>query len=263
MNFFITCPHSGEEIPDFVTWLDNLPEKIIMADVDRYVDQLYTPAVSDLQIHFITSQWHRYVADLNRHPTDVDQNSVSMSENPKGTHKNGLHWVVTKNNEPLMEQPISLAEHKKILDLCYHPFHQSVQKHYQKLFQDYDKVYQLDVHSMPSLGTKNHRDPGEQRAEVVISDQDGKSCSQAYRDLVVTSYEQAGFQVKLNWPYKGGGITQKYGQPELGQHCIQVELNRALYMDETTKKIQQNLFDETQDKINVAVRTILYSIKQS
>jgi N-formylglutamate amidohydrolase len=38
--------------------------------------------------------------------------------------------------------------------------------------------------------------------------------------------------VVRNRPYAGGFITEHYGEPALGRHALQVEINRALYMDE-------------------------------
>ena len=35
-----------------------------------------------------------------------------------------------------------------------------------------------------------------------------------------------------NKPYAGGFITEHYGNPAAGLHAIQLEINRALYMDE-------------------------------
>ena len=43
-----------------------------------------------------------------------------------------------------------------------------------------------------------------------------------------------GYVVALNKPYAGGYITEHYGRPSAGQHALQVEVNRALYMDETS-----------------------------
>ena len=127
-------------------------------------------------------------------------------------------------------------------------------------------VFQLDLHSMPSVGTLAHSDPGEKRAQVVISDFHGKSAMGEFKEMVTKAYKQTGFEVVCNHPYVGGGITQLYGKPERGQHCIQVELNRALYMDEGTKKIlhekarvlqlnlqkaMENLCDQLKDFLNV------------
>ena len=41
-----------------------------------------------------------------------------------------------------------------------------------------------------------------------------------------------GYTVIRNKPYAGGFITEHYGNPAAGLHAIQLELNRALYMDE-------------------------------
>ena len=41
-----------------------------------------------------------------------------------------------------------------------------------------------------------------------------------------------GYSVSRNKPYAGGFITEHYGNPAAGLHAIQLELNRALYMDE-------------------------------
>ena len=38
--------------------------------------------------------------------------------------------------------------------------------------------------------------------------------------------------VSRNKPYAGGFITEHYGNPAAGLHAIQLEINRALYMDE-------------------------------
>ena len=39
-------------------------------------------------------------------------------------------------------------------------------------------------------------------------------------------------RVRRNKPYAGGYITERHGAPTLGRHAVQIEINRALYMDE-------------------------------
>jgi N-formylglutamate deformylase len=43
-----------------------------------------------------------------------------------------------------------------------------------------------------------------------------------------------GYNVLRNKPYAGGFITEHYGNPAMGWHALQIEVNRALYMDEKT-----------------------------
>ena len=254
--FFISIPHSGEKIPDQAAWLKQLPETVLMSDVDRYVDRLYKPVLSDLQIPYQTTEWHRYAVDLNRIPEDISQSSVQGAAKEKGAHLDGYHWVMTKSEELIMAQPMTLETHQQLTQLIYEPFHAGVRNHY-KNFKDqgFENIFHLDAHSMPSLGTRMHRDPGEKRADVVVSDCLGKSCSPKYRDLVIAAYAIAGFKVGYNWPYMGGRVTEQYGKPNLGQQALQVEISRSLYMNEVDKQILDSHI-EVSAKIKKAVSYI-------
>lgn len=255
-SLMVTIPHSGENIPDQASWLKNLPETILMGDVDRYVDVLYEPALRKLNIPFIKTEWHRYAGDLNRLATDVDASSVENHPTPEGPHVRGFHWVRSMENEILMPKPMSDANHQELVKLIFNPFHEQINKLKQSLN---NPVYHLDVHSMPSIGTEQHRDPNELRADVVISDQFGKSSNAKFRDLVITSYVIAGFKVGYNWPYYGGRITESYGNPEQGHHTIQVELNRGLYMNEKTKKLNVT-HQKIQSQIEIALTSIVKNL---
>jgi N-formylglutamate deformylase len=255
--FFVTMPHSGEKIPDQCYWLKKLPEQVVMCDVDRYVDVLYQTTLEALSIPFIKTEWHRYAVDLNRVPTDIDESSVKGSVNPAGKYQRGFHWVVTTYNDPLMPAPISLSLHQELTELIYRPFHDEVHLFYQQYrLNHFKNIFHLDAHSMPSLGTAMHRDPGQKRADVVISDSLGQSCHKSYRDLVIAAYVTAGFKVGYNWPYVGGRLTEQYGRPQNGQHAIQVEVNRDLYMDEKTKKLKPE-----SEEIKIKIANALSYIK--
>lgn len=261
LPFFITMPHSGEKVPEICHWLQGLSEPVLMCDVDRYIDILYQPSLESLKLRYEKTQWHRYAVDLNRIPSDIDASSVENNPNPAGQFDRGFHWVVTTQNDQLLRKPITQAIHQQLTDLIYTPFHEKVRSQFDYFkVQGFKNVYHLDAHSMPSLGTKMHKDPGERRADIVISDSLGKSCDPRFRDLVIAAYVTAGFKVGYNWPYVGGRLTEQYGQPQLGQHTIQVELNRALYMDEVTKKISPSHL-EVQKKIQKALQKITTDLK--
>jgi N-formylglutamate deformylase len=260
--FFITIPHAGESIPDEAVWLKSLPEAVLMCDVDRYVNELYQPAISIFGIANIIAKTHRYVVDLNRLPDDIDQDSVEESTNPPGKFTTGFHWSQTTTSAPIMKKPMSMSMHKEWTETYFLPFHKSITEmfeRYKKLGNK--KIYHLDAHSMPSRGTSAHRDPGQERPEIVVSDQDGVSCEANFKDLVIKAYEKAGFQVGYNWPYKGGRITETYGQPALGQHTLQVEMNRAIYMDEFSKKKLPGHFAEVQKKVAKALGYIVEGLR--
>lgn len=228
-----------------------------MCDVDRYVDRLYEPTLNDLKIPFIKTEWHRYAADLNRIPDDVDSTSVIGNATKAGTHNRGFHWVVTTTGIPLMNEPMPKAQHQKLVELIYEPFHKQVREQFQSFEAKGAKtIYHIDAHSMPSMGTKMHKDPGERRADIVVSDCLGKSSKPEFVDLIIASYVRAGFKVGYNWPYVGGRVSEQYGKPEIGHHTVQVEMNRALYMDEVTKKFKPEEAKAVMAKVQKALANI-------
>jgi N-formylglutamate amidohydrolase len=148
--------------------------------------------------------------------------------------------------------------HQQLTELIYGPFHSEIKKQYEDFKkQGFKNTYHLDCHSMPSLGTSAHNDPGETRADIVVSDQKGKSSETDFVRLVIESYTKAGFKVAYNWPYYGGRVTQEYGRPLEGQHTVQIEMSRALYMDEKTKQMRAELIPEIKEKIKIALSLIL------
>jgi N-formylglutamate amidohydrolase len=90
----------------------------------------------------------------------------------------------------------------------------------------------IDCHSMPSVGGPMDQDPGARRVDVVLGDAHGTSCAPAVVDTAERLLKSLGFAVARNVPYAGGYTTRHYGQPGVGVHALQVEINRALYMDE-------------------------------
>ncbi len=234
----LTSPHSGEAIPPEANWLQAHPRLLLLTDVDRFVDRLYEDTAQNLSLPLLCTEIHRYAADLNRYPEDVDADSVEDSKNPSGTHPKGFHWVLTTQGERVMSAPISRELHQRIVTLYHDRFHEEFAKKLEELKSKFPgrEIYHFDCHSMPSVGTGAHLDQGQRRPDVVISDQEGQSTSASFKDLTISAFEAHGFKVGYNWPYKGGRITQRYGRPEQGHHTIQIELNRALYMDEKTKE---------------------------
>ena len=239
---FASIPHSGTIIPPEAYWLKSLNPSLLMCDVDAFVDDLYKHTLDHFNIPFVVFKWHRYSVDANRFSTDISSKTVEMPKKHKlkqNTKENpsDIHWHKTTQGDVLIPKPLSQTLHKELIRKYYDPFHQKIKRlisHFQN--QGQRSIYFLDLHSMPSQGLDFHRDKGEIRKPIVISDNQSQSCSKNFTELVVKAYETAGFKVGLNWPYSGGAITQHYGNPKIGLHGLQVELNRALYMDEKTKQ---------------------------
>ena len=90
----------------------------------------------------------------------------------------------------------------------------------------------LDCHSMPSAGDGEPRSGA--AADVVLGDCFGFSCAPAVTARAHETLRAAGFDVSRNRPYSGGFTTRHYGRPDEGIHALQIEISRALYMDQRT-----------------------------
>lgn len=258
----LTAPHSGEAVPPEAQWLKEVPELIRLTDVDRFVDRLYQDQARTLKLPMLVTRAHRYAADLNRFPDDVDESSVKGAKEPEGTHPKGFHWVFTTQGHRLMKHPIEAELHEILVAKYHDTFHKEFAAMVEKIRAKTASrdIYHLDLHSMPSVGTQAHRDPGQKRADVVISDQNGKSAAPPFKDLVLSSFKDQGFSTAYNTPYIGGRITERYGNPARHHHTVQVELNRSLYMNEATKDPTES-FDETKQRLGSALQRIYSGIK--
>ena len=118
------------------------------------------------------------------------------------------------------------------------PYHRAIEVALEQLKAEFGYALLIDAHSMPSVGKRNAQGRTTRRADVVPGDVDGRSCSSIFTDLVEDHFQNRGFSVSRNTPYKGGWITRNFGAPESGTHAIQIEINRDLYMNE--KSFQRN-----------------------
>jgi N-formylglutamate deformylase len=261
----LTIPHSGEVIPPEAPWLEQLPRAVFLRDIDRFVDELYRPAIQELNLATVLTRVHRYAADLNRYPTDVDADSVQGSNNQSGGFSHGFHWVKSTQGELVLNAPMTEEVHALIVERHHDGFHRLISETLRELHTAHSKnvknVYHLDLHSMPSKGTGSHADQGRTRAEIVLSDFDGKSCSPAFLQWALAAFKKEGFEVAVNWPYKGGRITQRYGKPASGHHTLQIELNRALYMDEVTREKLIGAFENVQLRLGRVLARIAHEVE--
>jgi N-formylglutamate amidohydrolase len=87
---------------------------------------------------------------------------------------------------------------------------------------------------MPSVGGPMDHDAGHRRVDFVLGDCHGTACSPRVMETAEEALSGLGYNVKRNTPYSGGFVTRNYGRPEDKVHALQIEVNRALYMQEQT-----------------------------
>ncbi|HYQ17004.1 MAG TPA: N-formylglutamate amidohydrolase [Polyangiaceae bacterium] len=249
----VEVPHAGLEV-DAET-LANLvaPAQAIGRDADLYVDELYADA-PDAGATLLCARMSRYVCDLNRSEHDVDRDTVLGATGRASPH--GLIWRSTTDNRAAVARPLPKAELERRLNSYYRPYHDQLDVLVRDRLARHGFVIVVSGHSMPSRGRDGHDDPGRERADVVPGTRQRTTAAQAV--IEATEQVAARFQLGLahDEPYRGGHTTVRYGRPAAGIHAIQIELNRRLYMDETTLAKKPNEFRTIRSFCKALVREL-------
>ena len=204
---------------------------------DSFVDELILGVVERghpiMRAHF-----PRCYVDVNREPYELDPRMFdgrlpSFANTRSMRVAGGLGTVarVVGDAQEIYAQRIPVDDAIRRIESLYKPYHRALRRLFTRVHRDFGAAVLIDCHSMPSsAGAKDERP----RADVVLGDRYGTSCVPAVAEVVEDTLRGQGYVVSRNKPYAGGFITEHYGNPAVGLHAIQLEFNRALYMDERT-----------------------------
>jgi N-formylglutamate deformylase len=228
-------PHSGRVYPRGFLAAARLDVTSLRRSEDSFVDRLVAGVVERghplMQAHF-----PRCYVDVNREPYELDPRMFegrlpSFANTRSMRVAGGLGTVarVVGDCQEIYPQRIPVDEALRRIEGLYKPYHRALRRLLTRAHRAFGVAILADCHSMPSnSGTREERP----RADVVVGDRYGTSCQPAVSDTVESVLRGLGYTVSRNKPYAGGFITEHYGNPAAGIHAIQIEVNRALYMDE-------------------------------
>lgn len=231
LPLLVEVPHAGLSLPDEVRQQLRAPADAALRDADIYVDRLYENAPK-LGASLLVATHSRYVVDLNRAQDDLDAATVSGHPTATGAQPRGVVWRSATDGRPILARPLTYPQLVSRLERYYVPYHAALKATLEQFRARFGYALVLAGHSMPSTGRSMHKDPGAQRADVVPGSCGRTSADARLIDLVDAHFRAAGLSVRHDDPYKGGYTTSHYGRPRDGWHAIQIELNRALYVDE-------------------------------
>ena len=157
---------------------------------------------------------------------------LRQGHNPRVASGLGVIPRVVSNGRAIYRGKMSLAEAKYRIDTYWKPYHAMLASLLARAVQHHGQAVLIDCHSMPHEAMDGVARSGMRRPDVVLGDRFGAAASGEVVDRVESAFASAGFSVTRNAPFAGAYITQAYGRPSRGQHAIQVEIDRSLYMDE-------------------------------
>lgn len=228
-------PHSGRDYPWSFLRTTVLDEHAIRSSEDAFVDQLFECA-PQYGAPFIRAGAPRAYIDLNRSCEELDPALIEgvrqQGHNPRVASGLGVVPRVVANGRAIYRGKMSRSEAEHRIQHFWHPYHQKLQELLDGAHQRHGQAVLIDCHSMPHEAMDGVAKSGMRRPDVVLGDRFGAAASGDVVDRVEAAFATAGFMVTRNTPFAGAYITQAYGRPSRGQHAVQVEIDRSLYMNE-------------------------------
>lgn len=237
-------PHSGSVIPLEFLNQSKLTETALRQSEDCFIDELFGTCVAQGS-PLLRAMVSRSFIDLNREPYELDprmfHQDLPAYMNPGSPRvASGLGTVprVVAEGEDIYRGKIDLAEALTRINQIYRPYHRTLNALLDEVHTATGFALLMDCHSMPSSAIRNLRSLHEPAIDIVLGDRFGAACDREISSAIESLLAQAGFNVVRNRPYAGGFITETHGAPRHNRHAVQIEINRALYMDET--RIEKN-----------------------
>jgi N-formylglutamate amidohydrolase len=261
--FVFNVPHAGAIYPASFLAASRLDSVALRRSEDAFVDELFT-SVPGLGAPLMTAQFPRAYLDLNREPYELDSRMFdgrlpSFANTRSMRVAGGLGTIprIVADGQEIYRTRLPVDEALQRIEWLYKPYHRILRQLVRRTSQLFGHAILIDCHSMPSSSVA--REDGV-KADIVLGDRYGTSCATLLIDLVEAALRGRGYAVVRNKPYAGGFITEHYGEPALGRHALQIEINRALYMDE--RSMQKKLaFSVLADDLTQAFAQVIADIE--
>lgn len=252
-------PHSGSAYPaDFGHAIDRMT---LRRSEDAHVEELFAHAVHEGAV-LVHALFPRCYIDPNRNSDDLDVSMIegdwdgSLNPTFKTLQRGvGLIWKDMKAFGPIYERKLTAEEVHRRIKAYWTPYHDALQTALDGQHQAHGRVYHVNCHSMASMGDRTTEDGEVARPDFVIGDRDGTTCSPDMTECIVETLRGLGYSVAINDPYKGFELVRRHGRPNEGQHSVQIEINRKLYMDEATLSKVEG-FMELEENLAVLTRAL-------
>ncbi|MDR3508611.1 MAG: N-formylglutamate amidohydrolase [Caulobacteraceae bacterium] len=233
-------PHSGRLYPPEMMAASRLDALSIRRSEDAFVDDLIA-AGTDYGASIIAATHARAYIDVNREPYELDQ---GMFEDELPLHARGrtarvaaglgsVARVVAEGYE-IYARKLTFAEADQRIETIHRPYHAALAGLVDQARATFGAAVLIDWHSMPAVAAQGL---GGASCDVVLGDRFGAACAPHLTDVVEAIFRALGYRVSRNAPYAGGFTTEFYGRPAERTHVLQIEISRALYLDEASLEI--------------------------
>ncbi len=232
----VTSPHSGNFYPPSLLSQSRLALEDLRRLEDCFVDELWDFSPQH-GATFLALDYARAYIDVNRDALELDPDMFRAplpirAYTGSAKLRAGLGAIPrqARPGRDIYAEKIPFTDALQRIDGVYRPYHRQLESSIRKHIDRFGTCLLLDCHSMPSEAAE--RLETNRSLDVVLGNHHGQSCDEQFMQTVESAFIAAGFTVKRNDPYAGGYVTRHYGKPKAQVHAVQIEVNRALYMNE-------------------------------
>lgn len=234
----LASPHSGRDYSRDFLALVEVPEGELRRAEDAFVDRLLS-AAPDLGVPLLAAEFPRSRVDVNREALELDPEmfdgqlpAEANTRSPRVAAGLGSIPKLSAGGRPIYRRLLPVADALAMIERFWRPYHHALSQLVRTAQASFGVALLLDCHSMPSAGGVGDGAGGETLADIVLGDVWGQSCDPLLVECAESYLAARGYAVVRNAPYAGGYTTRHYGRPGNGVHALQIEINRALYLDE-------------------------------
>ncbi|MGB6103994.1 MAG: N-formylglutamate amidohydrolase [Pusillimonas sp.] len=236
-------PHSGTVYPADFQY--SIPVSELRSGEDTYVDELWQ-AIPSVGGSLLAANFPRSYIDPNRDVDDIDPNilaepwTTDLHPTEKSRLGHGLIWSKARN-QPIYDRKLWVAEVENRIGSYHQPYHAALARQIEAAHERFGVVWHLNLHSMPANSYEVLEiQTDKPLADFVLGDRDGTTCDPTLIGIIEDFLIERGYTVARNDPFKGVALIARMGRPDDNRHSLQIEVNRALYMDEDTYEKSAN-----------------------
>ncbi|KMW56747.1 N-formylglutamate deformylase [Candidatus Rhodobacter oscarellae] len=230
------CPHSGRDYPWSFLRDSILDERAIRSSEDAFVDILFDKA-PEFGAALLVANAPRAFIDLNRSSEELDPALIEgvrkVAHNPRVTSGLGVIPRVVSNGRAIYRGKISMEAARDRISTYWRPYHDRLQQLLNETHRIHGQAILIDCHSMPHEAIDAAVTTADPKPQIVLGDRFGAAADHGVVEAIEAAFAEEGLRVVRNAPFAGAYTAQHYGRPSRGQHVVQVEIDRALYMNET------------------------------
>jgi len=251
--FLFASPHSGRCYPHSLLEKSRLDAITLRRSEDAFVDELFADVVG-LGAPLLAAQFPRAFLDVNRSSSELDAGMFSAplglpvdAPSPRVAAGLGVIPRIVRDGAEIYRGKLDAAEADRRITQLYRPYHRALATLMVETHLRFGVAVLVDCHSMPSSLSV---------PDIVLGDRYGVSAAPALTALVETAFAREGFSVARNTPYAGGHSTVLHGRVAAGSHALQIEVNRALYLDED-RIVKKPVFEAVRERLTRALKAVV------